>query len=364
MTATYRYLLCDLLTNKVNLELPLQGVTYGRRLCKPGNTTFSYALSQDTSSITNQDVLEATIPGRTALYIDRNGQLVWGGIVWSRTYESEGQTVQFTGQSFESYFYKQFIESSVGYVNIDQRDIIRRLIVHMQSKSYAAIGIQTPTVYNGGILRTVDFTYYTGWSYGKAIEYMTNYAAGVDYTIEVYYDSNGNPAKRLVSANVLSVSIDQTQLVLDYPGSIKNYYYPENASASATTVVAFGAGEGSAIIRDKATNQTLLNTGYPDIQFGYTNKDVSVQATLASLAVAEAVRLVTPVTIPTFNLRPDTDPEFGSWNLGDYALIHIDDPYRFPEGKSLYVRITGYDVGIGDEGETLKIITANEENSS
>ena len=76
MTTTYRYLFADLLTNDILAELPITGVAFTQQLNQAGTFTGHLLISGlDTEKF---NVLPATIPGRTALYIDRTDP--WCGV--------------------------------------------------------------------------------------------------------------------------------------------------------------------------------------------------------------------------------------------------------------------------------------------
>jgi hypothetical protein len=352
--STYRYILADLLTNSIQLELPFKGATFSRKLNGAGNATFVFQL--DSSGYDNQMILDSTLGGRTAIYIERNGALVWGGIIWTRLYESEGKTIQFTAQTFESYLYKQVVESTQAFTNVDQRNILALMISNMQAKPHSNIGIVVPSAFSTVTSRTTTFWDYEVWSYGKVAENLVGYDDGFDYTIDVGY-SAGIPIKQLLIDNVLGVPASATNLAWDYPGGIKNYYYPESASAGATTIIGVGAGDGKAMLRSKAQNTKPLVAGYPDLQEVYTNKDVSIQSTLASQTKGELNRLAVPVTTPTFEVSPEIGPGLGDFGLGDYGYVYITDP-RFPTGTRILVRVVGYEASAAesDSQETLKLV--------
>jgi hypothetical protein len=354
MGATYRYLLADLLTNQILMDLPFQGVTFDRKINGAGNGTFSFAL--DNSGYDNQMVLDSTLPGRTAIYIERNSALVWGGILWSRTYESEGKTVQYTAQTFESYLYKQVIESTQSFTNVDQRNILALMIQNMQAKPYANIGITVPSTFATVVARTTTFYDYEVWTYGKAAENLVGYDDGFDYTIDVAYAA-GVPVRQLLIDNTLGAPASTSGLAWDYPGGIKNYYYPENASNAATSVIGVGAGDGKAMLRSKAQNASPLTNGYADLQEVYTNKDLLVASTLASQTRAELNRIAVPLTSPTFEVNPEIGPGLADFALGDYGYVYITDP-RFPNGTRILVRVVGYTASppASDGTETFKLV--------
>ena len=360
--ATYRYLIADLLTNQVNIEVSMFGVTFGRRLNKPGNATFSIALG--TGVYNDQDIIDHSVPGRSTLWIERDGAIVWGGIIWTRTYQAQAGVLSYTAQTFESFFYRQFVEEAITKTEIDQRQILVDLIDHMQAKTAADIGIDTSITFDplDAIIRTEQFDPYQAWSYGRTIEYMINYADGFDYTIDVSYDVSGNLTKTLATDNVLGITKANAQSIFDYPGNVKNYYYPESASESAVCVLGFGAGEGDGTLMSHHEHYDLLAAGYPHLQQVFNNRDVSVQATLDSQTEAEANRVKTPIVVPVLELNPAMLPTFGDYGLGDYAQVHIQD-IRFPDGFSFYTRIVGWDAKptTSESQEELKLVVSGEE---
>ena len=86
----YRYYLTDLVSNQVIAELPFTGVSYQRVLRKAG--TFSGQIPA-IEATEKYDLYETTMPGRTGLYVLRNGVCVWGGIIWSRKYDQNSKTL-------------------------------------------------------------------------------------------------------------------------------------------------------------------------------------------------------------------------------------------------------------------------------
>ncbi|SRR6266496_3757262 len=344
--AQYRYIFADLLTNSVLTELPIGGVSFNRILNAPGNWQGTMALGNENFS--DQTIIDGTIPGRTAIYIERTNSagdvgLVWGGIVWSRTWQEQSLTFEYTGQSFESFTYMEDIRNSLTYTGVDQRNVLRDLITKMQAYPYRNINILVPSAFSNNIVRTSNFNNFDSWTFGSAIEYMISFDAGFDYTIDCQYDSSGNLTKVLRTDNKLGTSVDTTQLTFDYPGNIKNFWFPENASRGATTVSGVGAGDGQSMLRTVDTNQQLLDAGYPELVQYYTNKDVTNGTTLASQVRANLNQLKVPVSVPTFEINPGMTPEFGTYQLGDYAKFNIESR-RFPGGKTISSRIIGLNV--------------------
>jgi len=126
----YRYFTADLLTNEILEEIPFRGVSYQRALNGAGSFSGSIPTSEQTNYL---NLYSSTTPGNTALYIVRDGICVWGGIIWSRSYDVVQKTLSVNGSEFPSYLYHRKIwktyshtlgstltvESGVGTVDLD-----------------------------------------------------------------------------------------------------------------------------------------------------------------------------------------------------------------------------------------------------
>lgn len=108
----YRYYLTDLLTNTVISEVPFKNVSYERVNRKAGAFSGTIPFIEITKGL---DLYEATMPGRTGLYIMRNGVCVWGGIIWGRQYNVQTRELSVDGAEFVSYLYHRNIWQTIIY---------------------------------------------------------------------------------------------------------------------------------------------------------------------------------------------------------------------------------------------------------
>ena len=111
-TVEYRYFLTDLLSNNIISEVPFRDVSFSRANRRAGEFSGTIAFVEATKGL---DLYEATMPGRTGIYIVRNGVCVWGGIIWGRTYSVSEQTLEVTGAEFISYLYHRNIWQTIQY---------------------------------------------------------------------------------------------------------------------------------------------------------------------------------------------------------------------------------------------------------
>jgi hypothetical protein len=108
----YRYFLTDLLSNQVIAEVPFKGVSYERVNRRAGGFSGNIPFIEATKGL---DLYEATMPGRTGIYIMRNNVCVWGGIIWSRSYDVTSRNLSVEGAEFTSYFYHRNIWQTLQY---------------------------------------------------------------------------------------------------------------------------------------------------------------------------------------------------------------------------------------------------------
>ena len=112
----YRYFTTDLLTNTVIAEVPFKGVSYERALKAAGSFSGTIPLlPKEESAYNASDMYEATMPGRTGLYVVRNNEVVWGGIIWSRSYNVNDRKIDVSASEFTSYFQHRRIWKTWGH---------------------------------------------------------------------------------------------------------------------------------------------------------------------------------------------------------------------------------------------------------
>ena len=100
-TVSYKYILTNLLTNKVIAEVPFVDVTYGRAIKSAGSFSGTIPVTTETSYL---NLYDTTMPAKTGLYVMRNDSCMWGGIIWSRSYNAKERKLSVSGLEFTSYF--------------------------------------------------------------------------------------------------------------------------------------------------------------------------------------------------------------------------------------------------------------------
>ena len=361
-TTQYRYLFADLVTNAILAELPITGVSFTQQLNSAGTFTAHLLLSGVNAAGLN--VANGTIPGRTAVYVDRNGVLVWGGVIWNREYSSANQTLTFQAREFLSYFERRRITQTASYTNVDQLQLAQTIMSNSQSVAGGNIGLlynQNPASTNtSGIL--VSRTYY-GYEYKtvlSAVQDLAKQTQGFDFEISVYYDGDANPAKSFNTyypkVGTTYTSTSTTAPVFQLPGNIVEYQYPEDGSIAANTIYALGAGSNEGKLIQTATDSTKVSTGWPLLEEQANYSDITDATLLAGLASGQ----ITAVSYPPTTLRvvapPSQNPEFGTYKIGDEIRVIITDN-RFPSTLDAIYRLVALSVTPGEDGPERVTLT-------
>jgi hypothetical protein len=369
VTASWRYLFADLLTNQILGELPLAGVSFGSTLNDIGSFAATLQLGDPrVAKALGNFGGQAGGPlqeGRTAIYVELNGVLVWGGILWTVSYDSPSRVVTLGGNEFFSYFSQRVISFSNGvantlsFITTDVLAVIESIVTSAQALGSGNIGVNVPAI-TSGVLVTVSWDTTQSTPIFQAIQQLSQQSggAGFDFGIDVAYNSSGVPTKNLTLSYPRRGRIaGSTGLVFD-AGAAKSlgYTWPRDATQMADVVYGVGAGTGSTSLRATAGFQQALAAGYPLLEAPYSRTDVVSQTILNGLTVAQAAAVSVPVALPTVTMSlAAPDPVFGSYIIGDDARVVIPADEWFPAGYDGYQRITAWTVTPPEGGDVGNI---------
>ena len=358
---TYTYLFCDLRTDVLLAELPLKNVEYSTELNGIGTFRGHVPYSDETLPL---DPEAATTPCRTALYVDRDGVIVWGGIVWTRTINGAGKDIQ--AAEFFSYYQQRYVKTTLSTdtsliidtdfvpdgqrLYPDQMHVVWSLMRYAHVQSGGDILIDTNPLAGPatGVTRVVTYPGYERPEIYKSIADMAAASDGFDFGIEVGWTSSANnqPPKRYRRAKAYFPRRGRTAadsgLVFAHggaAGSIIDYEWPEDGTALATEVSGLGEGSGEATLQKIVQDTDMLASGWPLLEAVTKHEGVVEQARLDALTSADLNARGQSQTQPTFTVEADADPAFGSYSVGDEALFVIDDSARTPGGREAVLRI-------------------------
>lgn len=363
--AEYRYLAYDLRTNQFRRELPLSNVSYSEQLNSDGefSASLDLATTTGTGASISRDLVDATIPRRTRLIIERDGQIVWSGIIWTRR-RSNGSSgiVDLAGFDLMSYFGRRRLTVTRSYAGVDQLAVARDLITWAESQPGGDILVQTGSETSGVLLTRDPLAY--GHEYRNIADLINELAGaetGFDWSISTAWDPTGVPTYRL---ELHYPRRGRTALAADLVffksgnngGNLIDWELEEDGLDSALTVYGLGAGEGETMIQTVATRTALLDAGYPLTEATISYKAVTDVSALVGLAAAEVAERSEDRRTLSITVDPDdVSVPFGTWVVGDDARIVIDDDLMFPAsgdapGYEATHRIVGQRVAVSDDG--------------
>ncbi len=364
----YTYLLGDARTGQVIAELPLWSVSFDRRLKVAGS--FRGSLTLGDPRITNTGWLTALDEGRTKIWVDRDGQLLWDGIAWTSGYSSETRVLDIGGSETWSYLTHRFVHDSLAFTQVDQLAIVRDLLAYAQGRPLAyATGAPLTFPQPGGdvniaiagemsgVLRNLSINW---WDYQAIDDVISKLAAldnGFDYSVDAAY-ATGQPRSMLnLSYPRRGTPAQRSGLVFAYGESVIDYVWRRDGTQRAFTNTALGQGSGEKMLHSTASVTSWIDNGFPALERVSSHKDIDDPARLAAIATSEAAAFAKPIDLVTLIVNPLRDPPLGSFTVGDDVRLQITDE-RFPnpglgglnQSLDIYMRITGYQVTPSDSG--------------
>lgn len=361
MGASWTYLLADLRTNAITAELALSGVSLSKRVGDTGTGSGTLKLSAKTSG----DPYTLTTPGRTALYALADGKPWWGGVLWTRRYNSASQEVQLGAADWWSYYdHRKVLPVIVGdgsdtaglqvtYSGLDQNEIARQLLAGAHAHTGGNIGV---TVVGGdsGTIRDQTFAGFELVDVGEALRNLSKLENGPDLMFDVAptLDGNGRP-QRILRIGTPWLGQQGAPHVFEYGGNLASYSWPSDASRMVLRQWVTGDGLESGTTIAMAANTVRLDDGWPLLeaqQSRSTELDTSVLQAQANGAMAAAGL---PVALPELTLVPGSQPGLGEFAPGDDARVCVTDPF-FATGLDTRMRIVAVSVRPGEQ-ETVTV---------
>lgn len=368
-TPAYRYLLCDLLTDQLLAVLPLQGVSFDRRVSRVGSLSA-------TMSVANADQVGAAktlhaYAGRSALWVQRDGQLWWGGIPWT-VVPSQGPRggvqVSVQAATFDSYAHHRQLYEDATYVGVDQGVIIPDLWRTIQADPRGNIGMvaeDQPT----GVLRDRTYLASDHAYVGKLVEDLGDVIDGPEHTVDVYLDGDGNRTKRLRVATRLGTTGGRHvfQRAVSGGGRIVEWQHTADAVDGGTTFQTRGDAAQSNVGEDqqpllsaRVERTDLLDAGWPLLDVGADHSGVTDAATLDGHAEAMAQEYGGSLPMSSYTVEVGNT----GWSpnrLGDTVRLKLHDLWH--DNADLTVRPVGCSVSAPERGkpETVTLMLSEDD---
>jgi hypothetical protein len=344
----WRYLFADLRTNTLLAELPMSQVSFNSPLNGSGAFSGVCPLT-GADALKKLDPLSALLEDRTSLYVESDGVLVWGGIVWLTDYTSDGSGIQVNANEFWSYFDQRAIYDTLVYSGIDQLAIVRDILSYAQNRigpvgNYVGfsfggdiginLGLET-----SGVLRDRTYNWYEAKGVKAAIEELSQVNNGFDFGVSVDWINNVPTKTFHLYYPRRGLAATASGLVWEFPGNVIKVRFPKDGKSMATHIMSFGAGNADNRLKAEVVDTSLIDAGYPLLDKTTTHGDVTIQNTLNDWSTAELKAYNSPVFLPELTVKMDRFPIFGQFQQGDEFRFIYNGPYSYKQPIDTYFRI-------------------------
>lgn len=338
MPSAVRYVFVDALSGTILEEIPLQSVRFTQTL---NGGEFNGTFGLDLSGYDNDQLVTATIPGRTLLVAETDSVVLWGGLVWSRTYQSQAKSVQIHAKTLDQYPTKRLVSFDRDFVDVDPRNIMRQLYTDMQADPYSIL-VDIPGAFVTA--STVDFEVVVPEmkTYRAAMDQVATALNGFEWVIDWRRDGNSY-VKSLKIGKPLGQLPGDTNPIFEYPGNVLNYWRNDTIGQGGTNIFGVGAGEGENMQVVEVVHTDLLVNGFPRLDAPISFKDVEDEVVLEELTQTQAGIAKVPQPVYTVQMKADREPAFGDYALGDYCKFVVKDPLHAAPGFTYTTRILGWD---------------------
>ena len=374
--AEYRFLLADTLTDTIVSELPVESVTYSEVLNGPGALTANIRLGAPkptevpVSGVPTQiglpgtsevlgtvDLVVVALPreehaetvgtvqvsaadvraGEHSIYVERDGVLMWGGVIWTYIADVASNVGTIGAEGFFSMVRRRLLLSDYDVTARDQVLIAKDLIDTVQAYGHGDMLLDTSTLVADGTLRDRSWADDEYKNVGEAIEELAAVNNGFDFRVRVRWGATG-PVREVIAADAAG---RQTDYVLELGRNLELL----SLATDATTTVYRAITVGEELDDGTFPQQSAFNpvSVYPRADVVEVASDVSETATLLAKSERRAIRGNAPMRIPSVAIYSDQEPELGAFVVGD--IVEIVGIYGAVDFGGDY-RITGWDTSI------------------
>ncbi|MFI0739351.1 hypothetical protein ACH4PU_14865 [Streptomyces sp. NPDC021100] len=358
--ATYRVLLCDLMSDQLLDVLPVEQLALDDWIGKTGGMSATVPLPNAAIAARTR---ACVIPGRTAVWVERDRDIWWGGILWTAEIASTERGVlsmHVQAGGWDSYLDHRILWETKTYKQTDQYDIVRDLIDHAQGVPGGNLRISYGEE-KSKVLRDRTYSKFDLHKYRDLITQLGSVEGGFEWRITSYRKpDSGERVKRLQLG--APIRTGASEIVLDHPGPVLSYSWPIDATTMANAWRCRGATDNSNAVADSVPIMSALLeppseeslAGWPRLDGSSDYTTVERLATLDAHARADLAQARTPRTIPQVTIY--MDGRITPALLGATIRLRIRDLW-WAEGLTQRYRIVGLAITPPERGhaETAKL---------
>lgn len=363
----YSYEIADLRTNTILEEIALTGVKFNKPLNDSGKFQGTWKLGAKTAHL---DPYDLSMPCRRAIYAYRDSRPMWGGIIWTRSYDSTNQTVTLGAGDWWSYFdHRKVIPLippnpdlttiaglSTTYTNVDQNDIARALVALAQSHAGGNILVEPADTDLSNTVRTRNYNGYDLTGVADALTNLCNVINGPDMVFDVL---PGSPApRRVLRLGTPWFGQQGSSWVWEMGGNVVSYTWPSDGTRMATRAFATGQGVELGMPIAVSEDATKYDGGFPVLELETQYGSAEGEDTLNGHAESDQLAGRMPVVLPKLVVRGDITPTAAEVDRGDDGwLVLPPDPFH-RTGFEGPVRVVDMSFSPGASAERVELTMA------
>jgi hypothetical protein len=375
---------------KLLAELPVNELKFSKVLNGVG--PWSGYLNVEDLGMRKAPWLKATKANKTAMWVDIDGALVYGGTTPARDYTNSTGRADLSGEDFCAYVAKRVGEFDYellgGYVDPEGHNwskktpalsvaywVVKHVLEEAGSINLGVVKVSSGGVAPEGDWISIQLRITQLQTVSSIISQMEEYGIGVgiDYACDVAYnDENEFTATITLSYPTRNEEVPVKTIDLN---SVLGFKYSEDGSEQCNEVLQAGADQLSRVV--KKYQASLEEDGYPLLQAVDSHpalENTESEGTTANLVKyakgyleAHGNVAVTPVLkLPMFGQPSITEIDVGDRvrltcipNAGDLPLTNprFDDQEALEELEESPWRINRIDGEVPDEGEPVMSVT-------
>lgn len=323
----------------LSTALPVTDLEYGPELSGPGELRGRLSPRLLATNPTLAD------PGNTLIYVESEGQLEWGGIVWD--VRTQGDVYSIEAASWSSYLMKRFdLHGEHGgrgpYTYADRCQVIRNIWTYAQEQPDGNLGVTVDATTSTSKIGTPDDVHHSYWYEQKSLGDQVDELVSDQGTPEYTCVTSWNPAKTDVVKRIKLgwPRLGARRTDIEFSSGVNIIEDPEEVRSGddyAQVVIGTGAGDGSAKLRQVSAvrNGRLrleATEAFPEVN----GNDVLKARTEWARAWRQSLGRVETITLHDTPAAP-----FGSWQVGDDVYTRIHNNWTSFTG---WCRVTGWTI--------------------
>ncbi|MBP2323347.1 hypothetical protein JOF56_003732 [Kibdelosporangium banguiense] len=275
----------------------------------------------------------------TLIYAESGGEIRWGGIVISSSFEGESWRLECAG--FTTYPRAITYEGEYSKIGVDPAEVVRELWRHVQSFPDSDLRVIVTGSTSTSVRLGKDAEPYAllWWEHPNCGEELDNLAKQTpfDYIEKHYWAPDKESVVHEVELGYPRIGRRREDLAFVQGDNVAKVVSVEsNGDEYANTILGLGAGEGRSMVR----RETGLRDGRLRRVSVYSDKATTDAARMDALIADELAHRKAALRITKLDVIDHPNAPLGSWQVGDDVLVRAELPWL--GDLEMWVRITSW----------------------